>query len=267
MPAAWAADEAARRGLPLRLVHSLPPPIHDIRAFEQGRYRKELRERGDAALDAASAVVRERHPELAVSTGVAEDSPARALCEESRHAELVVLGSRGLNRLEEVLSNFSVTVPVSAQALCPVVVLGAPEHVGERPPHVVVGVDGSEASAAAVAFAFDLAGRRHAVLRAVWVWQPPVLFPADERAAVEAARVRLAEVTGGYVPGHPDVVLSHQVLAGHPVELLAQASEQALAVVVGRRGHGGFSGMRLGSVPHGLLHRARCPVITVPPPR
>lgn len=38
----------------------------------------------------------------------------------------------------------------------------------------------------------------------------------------------------------------------------------AIAVVVGRRGREGFTGMRLGSVPHGLLHRAVCPVVTVP---
>ncbi|MFE5589476.1 universal stress protein [Streptomyces sp. NPDC056549] len=49
-----------------------------------------------------------------------------------------------------------------------------------------------------------------------------------------------------------------------PVETLANAAEHALAVVVGRRGRGGYTGMRLGSVVHGLLHRAHCPVITVP---
>ncbi|WP_342669639.1 universal stress protein [Streptomyces vietnamensis] len=66
---------------------------------------------------------------------------------------------------------------------------------------------------------------------------------------------------GGEVP---DVRLTHEVLIGSPVETLADAAEHALAVVVGRRGRGGYSGMRLGSVVHGLLHRAHCPVITVP---
>ncbi|CAM5655065.1 universal stress protein [Streptomyces narbonensis] len=54
------------------------------------------------------------------------------------------------------------------------------------------------------------------------------------------------------------------MLIGSPVENLADAAEHALAVVVGRRGRGGYSGMRVGSVVHGLLHRAHCPVITVP---
>ncbi|MGW6914885.1 universal stress protein [Kitasatospora sp. NPDC054939] len=267
LPAAWAADQAAGRGLPLRLVHALPQPSHDARAFDRVGYRREVRERADAALAAASEAVLARHPEVVLSSAVVEDSPARALCAESRHAELVVLGSRRLNRLEEVLSNGSVTVPVSAQSRCPVAVVAEPEQDTGEPRQVVVGVDGSPASASAVAFAFDLASRRGAVVRAVWVWQPPLLFPPDRRTAVESARARLAELTAGYGERHPEVALTHQVLVGHPVEELAQASAEALAVVVGRRGHGGFTGMRLGSVPYGLLHRAHCPVVTVPPAR
>ncbi|WP_443071873.1 universal stress protein [Streptomyces sp. WMMC940] len=60
-----------------------------------------------------------------------------------------------------------------------------------------------------------------------------------------------------------DVTLSREVRPGHPVDVLAGAAEHA-PLVVGRRGHEGFAGMRLGSVPHGLLHRASCPVVTVP---
>ncbi|WP_329319042.1 universal stress protein [Streptomyces sp. NBC_01715] len=58
--------------------------------------------------------------------------------------------------------------------------------------------------------------------------------------------------------------ISCEVIRGNPVEQLALASLGAFAVVVGRHGSGGYSGMRIGSVVHGLLHRAECPVITVP---
>nr|WP_229334374.1 universal stress protein [Streptomyces flavotricini] len=58
--------------------------------------------------------------------------------------------------------------------------------------------------------------------------------------------------------------VTHEVLTGHPVGELARVAEHALAVVVGRRGRGGYTGMRIGSVAHGLLHRAHYPVITVP---
>lgn len=56
----------------------------------------------------------------------------------------------------------------------------------------------------------------------------------------------------------------HEVVRGHPVQVLAKASEHALGLVVGTRGRGGFTGMLLGSVSQGVLHHARCPVITVP---
>ncbi|MEV7358863.1 universal stress protein [Kitasatospora sp. NPDC091276] len=266
MTAAWAADEADRRGLPLRLVHAVPSPFREFRAFDEGRYHTALRQRADEALDGACAVARERHPGLAVTTAVVEDVPAPALCRESAHATLVVLGSRRLRRAAEVLSVYSVAVPVSAQAHCPVVVVRDPEHVTQDPPYVVVGVDGSPSSAAAVDFAFDLAAERRAALRIVWVWQRPPVVNLDERDTERILRRMLFETTAGRRELHPDVATAHELMRGHPVEELAEAAEHALAVVVGRRGHGGFTGMRLGSVPHGLLHRAHCPVVTVPSP-
>ncbi|MFJ9948607.1 universal stress protein [Kitasatospora sp. NPDC091207] len=271
-PVVWAADEADRRGRPLRLVHALPPTSQDARVFGAERYREELRERGRHALEEAADAARRRHPDLSVTTAVAADIAAPALCRESAHAALVVLGSRRLNRLEEVLSASSVAVPVSAQAHCPVVVVLAPEPgAGEEPaepaePYVVVGVDGSPSSAAAVDFALDFAARRGAALRAVRVRRSRLTARVDEDAAVDDLRRLLDEATAGLPAGYPAVTVTHGVLRGHPVEELAKVAEHALGVVVGRRGRGGFTGMRLGSVPHGLLHRAHCPVVTVPVP-
>ncbi|MET8540263.1 universal stress protein [Kitasatospora sp. NPDC004799] len=264
MTAAWAADEAARRGLPLRLVHAVPALFREFHPFDEGRYHKALRERADRALDRATTVARERHPDLAVTTVVAEDAPAPALCRESRRASLVVLGSRRLGRVEEALSAYSVAVPVGAQAHCPVVVVRDPEHTTQDPPYVVLGVDGSPSSEPAVDFAFDLADERGAALRVLRVWQRPLVGNLDEPATEQIVRRLLLEFTAGRHERYPDVAVTHESPHGHPVEELARASEHALAVVVGRRGDGGFTGMRLGSVPHGLLHRAHCPVVTVP---
>ncbi|MFJ6771915.1 universal stress protein [Kitasatospora sp. NPDC091257] len=264
MPAAWAADEAARRGLPLRLVHAVPSLYREFRPFDEGRYHTALRERADRALDRAATLARERHPGLDVTTVVAEDVPAPALCRESRNAALVVLGSRRLSRVEEALSTYSVAVPVSAQAHCPVVVVRDPEHTTQDPPYVGLGVDGSPSSQPAVDFAFAYADERRAALRVLWVWQRPPVGNLDEPATERMLRRMIFESTAGHHEHHPDVTVTHEVVHGHPVEELALASEHALAVVVGRRGNGGFTGMRLGSVPHGLLRRAHCPVVTVP---
>jgi nucleotide-binding universal stress UspA family protein len=267
MTAVWAADEADRRGLPLRLVHAVPSLFHEFGVFDEGRYRKALRQRADHALDRAARAARGRHPGLELVTAVDEDLPALVLYRESVHAELIVLGSRGLSRTQEVLSAYSVTVPVSAQSPCPVVVVRDPEHVTQDPPYVVVGVDGSPSSQAAVAFALDLAAERQAALRAIWVWQRPPVGNLDEATTEHTLRQLLLESTAGRHERHPDVTVTHELVHGHPVEELGAASEHALAVVVGRRGQGGFTGMRLGSVPHGLLHRAHCPIAIVPTPR
>ncbi|BFV60658.1 universal stress protein [Kitasatospora sp. CMC57] len=264
MAVAWAADEAERRHVPLRLVHAVPSVLHEHRPFEQGRYQQALRERGAEALEKAEVTARTRHPGLETSTALGEGTASHLLCRESAHAELVVLGSRRLSRVEEVLSVGSVTVPVSAQAHCPVVVVGAPEHITQDPPYLVVGVDGSPWSAAAVEHAYRAAALRNAELRAIWVWQPPFLALAAEEFSLREGRRLLHESTAGFSVTYPDVRATHEVLVGHPVEELAKASEHALAVVVGRRGQGGFTGLRLGPVPHGLLHRAACPVVTVP---
>ncbi|MER5642761.1 universal stress protein [Kitasatospora sp. NPDC002227] len=260
----WAAAEATRRNLPLRLVHAVLPEAYELRGFDGGRFHEALRHSGETALEKAMALVHERHPAVETTSLLAEDNPAKVLCRESERAQLLVLGSRRMNRLEEWLSGYSVTVPVSAQAHCPVVVIRAPEHVTQQPPYVVVGVDGSRSAAAAVEFAADFATRRRAALRAVSVWQVPLIVPAEEHAVAEMIREQLHQATAGLTDHDPDLDLTHEVLTGHPVEQLAQASAHALAVVVGRRGRGGFTGMRLGPVPHGLLHHAHCPVITVP---
>lgn len=66
-----------------------------------------------------------------------------------------------------------------------------------------------------------------------------------------AQRRMLTETAAGRAQEYPDVKLTHEVLTGHPVECLAEAAESALALVGGRRGRGGYTGIRLGSVPTG----------------
>jgi nucleotide-binding universal stress UspA family protein len=163
-----------------------------------------------------------------------------------------------------MFSSASVVLPLTAHAPCPVAVVPEPEHVTQQPAYFVVGVDGSPHSAAAVDVAFEEAALRGAVLRALYVWHPPLLGVLDEEAAVRECRRVLSETVAGRTATHPDVELHHEVVRGHPLQVLTEAAEHALGLVVGTRGHGGFTGMLLGSVSQGVLHHARCPVITVP---
>lgn len=264
---AWAADEADRRRLPLRLVHAQGVPTGGYRSGETRpsweEWNQALHELGDQVLEEAVAFVRSRHPDVEVSTLLAEGEPAWVLRQEARGAALVVVGSWHLSRRRE-MSSSSVILPLTAHAPCPVAVVPEPEHVTQRPAYFVVGVDGSPHAAAAVDVAFEEAALRGAHLRALYVWHPPLLGVLDEDAAVRECRRVLSETVAGRTATYPDVELHHEVVRGHPVQVLAEASEHALGLVVGTRGRGGFTGMLLGSVSQGVLHHAGCPVITVP---
>lgn len=264
---AWATDEADRRHLPLRLVHAQGVPTGGYRSGETRpsweEWNQALHELGDQVLTEAVAFVRSRHPEVEVSTLLAEGEPAWVLRQEARGAALVVVGSWHLSRRRE-MSSSSVILPLTAHAPCPVAVVPEPEHAAQQPAYFVVGVDGSPHAAAAVDVAFEEAALRGAHLRALYVWHPPLLGVLDEDAAVRECRRVLSETVGGRTATYPDVELHHEVVRGHPVQVLAEASEHALGLVVGTRGRGGFTGMLLGSVGQGVLHHAGCPVITVP---
>lgn len=270
---AWAADEADRRGLPLTLVYAQGEPVLGYRP-EEGlpsweQWRADLHTTGDDVLKGALAFVAARNPTVDTSTLLAEGDPAWVLAEQSHHATQVVIGSRHLGPGRELFTSASIALPLASRADCPVVVLGEAEHITTRPPYFVVGVDGSPHSAAAVDLAFEEASLRGgAVLRALYVWHTPLLGVLDEQAALQECRRLLSEVVAGRTDARPEVELRHEVVKGHPVKTLVEASAHALGLVVGTRGHGGFSGMLLGSVSQGVLRHARCPVLLVPhPPR
>lgn len=260
---AWAADEAHLRERGLRLVVAVPPQ-HDTQHVDDTPRHLAQRQVGTEALHTALAWAKARQPGVEAASSLLDGFPAGVLAGLSHDAGMIVLGSRHLSRTEEYLSAGSLVVPVTAKADCPVVVVGDAEHVTQEMPYLVVGVDGSESSRAALAWAFEEADLRRSALRAIAVWQPPVFSLHSSDTLFHAERRLLSETTAGWAEKYPDVRLTHEVPIGSPVETLANAAEHALAVVIGRRGRGGYTGMRVGSVAHGLLHRAHCPVITVP---
>ncbi|WP_225802419.1 universal stress protein [Streptomyces sp. NK15101] len=261
----WAADEAVRRGTRLRLVSAVPP-AHDRFPYAAAAPRSSLRIRAESALANAEDLVRELYDGLWTATELVDGAPATVLRDRTRGAALAVVGSRGPGRAAEVFHEGSVAVPLAARADCPVVVIRAPEHASVHPPLIVAGVDGSRDCRAAVAFAVAEASLRGARLMTVWVWPSPLLPHAAGTEGLEERRRLLAESVAGCAERYPDVDVEQAVVHGHPVEALTRVSHGALAVVVGRRGSGGYTGMRLGSTAHGLLHHAACPVITVPLP-
>lgn len=142
---------------------------------------------------------------------------------------------------------------------------------------VVVGVDSSEGAKEALRFALEEAKLRGATVRAVYAWQfvptgavlgdagyAPVMDvdPSAVRQAAAAALERtVAEVAGG----RDDVAVDQRVVEGPAAGTLVEESKGADMLVVGSRGHGGFTGLLLGSVSQQVAHHATCPVVIVRP--
>jgi nucleotide-binding universal stress UspA family protein len=118
---------------------------------------------------------------------------------------------------------------------------------------VVVGVDGSAGSGAAVGFAFEEAARRGTGLTAVHAW-----------GALEGAESRvLSESLAGWSQRYPEVAVRQELVRGRPAAALIEQSRSAQLVVTGARGRGSFAGLLLGSVSQAVLHHAECPVVVV----
>ncbi|MET8451833.1 universal stress protein [Streptomyces sp. NPDC005209] len=140
------------------------------------------------------------------------------------------------------------------------------KHVSE--PRVVVGVDGSTSSYAALRWAVRYAGLVGGAVDVVAVWELPGLYgwsaPAvDVEVDVDDARQRmrqeLTDVLGADAAGS---VRTH-VVHGNPADVLLRAAEGAEALVVGSRGRGGFARALLGSVSGHVSQHASCPVVIV----
>lgn len=138
---------------------------------------------------------------------------------------------------------------------------------------VVVGVDGSSGSRQALRFAVEEARLRGARLRAVTAWHiPPLAYsggyvpPFDpkefEQSATAIGEKALAEVETDTV----GLDVEHVAAQGQAAQVLLDEAEGAELLVVGSRGHGGFTGLLLGSVGQQCAHHARCPVVIVNEP-
>jgi nucleotide-binding universal stress UspA family protein len=136
---------------------------------------------------------------------------------------------------------------------------------------VVVGVDGSAASVAAIAWAARYASANGAKVRALLAWHypgvagsPPIeKVPAEVRSQTEREeQANLDEAVAKAVPGQPAAV--ETILGyGHAAEVLIEASKEADLLVVGSHGHRSWAGMLLGSVSLHCVTGASCPVVVV----
>ena len=269
----WAADEARRRAVPLRLVNAVSWLVEQDRLMEapgEEHFRGILLDAAHGVLAEAAAAAATVAPGIEVEQQVVFGRPAPVLAGEAEHAQLLVIGDRGLGGVSGLLVG-SVAVAMAAHGACPVVVVrGTVPDPGAPQRPIVVGVDGSPTSEAAIAFAYEAAAARRAPLIAVHTWQElpvdPAMGPMLDWDVIETQeREVLAERLAGWSGKYPQVRTERLVVCGRAAHVLREQSTRAQLVVVGSRGRGGFAGMLLGSVSQALLHRSGCPVAVVRP--
>ena len=268
----WGAAEAARRRTPLRLVIAFGWMIHHVPARPgiEDSYRDTLLARAREQLAKAGRVAEGEGAGIEIELQLIEGSPIQVLGSEADRAQLLVLGDRGLTRVEGLLVG-SVTIGLATHAACPVVVVRGdeldPSEAASLP--VLVGVDGSPTSDAAIGFAFEAATARKVSLVALHTWSDMMFDPSlagvvgDWDVVERAERRVLSEQVGGWAEKFPDTSVELVVRRDQPAHSLLAQAVGAQLVVVGSRGHGEFVGMVLGSVSNALVHRAPCPVAVV----
>jgi nucleotide-binding universal stress UspA family protein len=264
----WALAEAASRQAPLTAVLAVPhvePDALERRQTEVRAILDRARERTGTTVEASAEVV--------------QGHAADALLEASAEAEMLVLGRRDRGRIGRLVLG-SVSSRIVEHASVPVTVVRHHDHHDEKhptprdpaaPPTVLVGVDTSPPSVAALRHGGAVAARTGAVLEAVFAWQITTLAPLpgswgwapplDEyerfaaeclAAAVEKADLRL-----------PAERVRQRIEHGPAARVLVEASHHGERLVVGARGLGGFDRLVLGSVSRQTLDYAACPVTVV----
>ncbi|PCG83560.1 stress protein [Streptomyces sp. WZ.A104] len=264
----WATHEAARRRLPLLIVHVRPLTRQ---ADEETRRREADELLADAVRRSARTV-----PDLRPSTLAPLDFPSAALVSLGRDASMIVIGSRGLGGFRSLMIG-SNSLATASMASCPVVVVqdGRPEE-DDQPgdlevfTDIVAGVAADESSEAVLEFAFATAASRpDARLRIVhgWTMFSSMLAggPAlDREAAAGSAARTLAELTSGWHEKYPQVEIVREPVNGSAARTLVTASATAALTVIGRRRGGESLGLGLSPVAQTTLTHALGPVTVVP---
>ena len=255
----WASDYARQSHSELELVHVIDVTwgIVPDEFTEQALLEAErgLREKERSLL--------ERHPYLAVRSVVLVGSPVEELARAAKNSDLLVIGAERRGGTGDAGRR---TVRIAAGASTSVVVV--PDGAVKAGRGIVVGVDGSANSAAAVQFAAREADRFGEELTVLYSWTAPepwsptasMLWPTEP---LDEDRIVVAEAVAGLAQQYPDLAIQSRVVAARPENALFSASVGARMLVLGSRGRHGFTKFFLGSVSEELVSRIPCVIAIV----
>ncbi|WP_024449037.1 universal stress protein [Mycolicibacterium iranicum] len=266
----WAAQEAVLRRRPVTLLHVVAPIVvtWPIEPVITGFYEWQ-EDNATEVLKQSQETLHsevEGSPSPEVHLELRHDGIMTELSSASESADMIVVGSRGLGPVGGAVLG-SVSRALLHHARCPVIV--AREGVVRRHDRnlpVLLGIDGSPASEAATAFAFEEASRRGVELVALHAWSDVAVFPIlgmDWQTYEQQGHEVLGERLAGWQEAYPDVRISRRIVCDKPARWLIDESKHAQLVVVGSRGRGGISSMLLGSVSTAVAESATTPVAVV----
>jgi nucleotide-binding universal stress UspA family protein len=272
----WGLGEAERRHASVVLLHAFGPRLNPTTlgagfGFASSRIYHDMAMRARVLLARLSREARVAHPLLHIETVAVGEEPVAALADATSDADLLVVGVRGRGGVSPAAVGPVVT-RVATEARCTVVAVpaaGGTDSVGYG---VVVGVDGGELHEAAIGWAYGVADRAPTEpLVVVHAWSEPVtttvmaaVLPLEFDTAqhIEAQRLALAVRLLPWQSSYPRVRVRKVVVQDSPVRALLAASHGARMLVLGS-GHRGSRGDWAGSVRHGVLRLASCPVALV----
>jgi len=189
-------------------------------------------------------------PEVEIRRG----PTAPVLVAAAKSATMLVVGSCGHGLASGSLAG-SVSQHLARHASCPVVVVRRPQDPAAR--RIVVGVDGSSESEAAMGFACTRAQLHGLRVTAVHAYR-------DNATSEEHAERVLDAYAASFRHDFPNLEIEALVVPTAPAQALVEQSTSASLIAVGSRGRDALAELSLGSVSQRTLHRAECPVAVVP---
>lgn len=280
--ARWAARQALRENLPVRLVHVWnwhPYPGESSEGLAAQRHWAQRIPRE------AAAELAQRYPALEIVVDQLGGQPAAVLPVVAEEAELLVLGSLQVKGISGFLVG-STSLATVACSERPVVLVRAGES--EEDEHqldaariasattpyrdVVLGLDLARPCDELLEFAFEAARQRSARLRVIHCWKMPSAYKyrdatigsGPESALATQQAHALTEMLRPWKDKYPVVGVTEESVPGGPAEHLLEASVDTSLLIVGRRTSHSRIGRHLGPITLAVLHHCAAPVAVVP---
>jgi len=228
--------------------------------------RDTFQEEAEAAVDRVLDHVGRRHCRSPI---VCESSAGPTLVAHGAQAGLIVVGTRGRGAVADNLLG-SVSTHVAAHATAPVAIVPPTAPITDSPNRVVVGVDGSPNSIAALSWAIRTTPD-DVSLEAAHVWsQSTEALPVGQRSEPDPAELQARQTLDRTVveailaAGGTRREITHRLEYGDPRMVLRELAKDADLLVLGARGQHGLAGLLLGSTTSALAHRPPTAIVVVP---